>query len=293
MGPALRVILLIIPHSRPGRTDRGATARARRWQTSAMHARSAVFDLYGDHLRTRGDAAPVAAVIRILDPIGIAAPAVRTAISRMVSQGWLAPVSLPNGRGYAATPQARQRLGEALSRIYGRTRSWDGAWHVLVTDGPSGRTARQRLRSDLEFLGYARFAADTWISPHPSGGVADVLARAQVSATTATLCDVDPPHGPLTAWDLESLRRTYEEWLETVDALVEAHLAQHTDPDEASFAAHFHLVHEWRKFLFTDPGLPESLLPDDWPGLPAAAVFDRHAAALRPAADRFVGSCLG
>ena len=26
------------------------------------------------------------------------------------------------------------------------------------------------------------------------------------------------------------------------------------------FAARFHLVHEWRKFLFTDPGLPAELL---------------------------------
>ena len=33
------------------------------------------------------------------------------------------------------------------------------------------------------------------------------------------------------------------------------------DPDEWAFAARFHLVHEWRKFLFTDPALPAALLP--------------------------------
>ena len=47
---------------------------------------------------------------------------------------------------------------------------------------------------------------------------------------------------------------------------VEAHLAAHDDPEEAAFAARFHLVHEWRKFLFTDPGLPDQLLPEDWAG---------------------------
>ncbi|MGZ4604363.1 MAG: PaaX family transcriptional regulator C-terminal domain-containing protein, partial [Kineosporiaceae bacterium] len=64
-----------------------------------MNARSALFDLYGDHLLSRGGRAPVAALIRLLEPLGIRAPAVRTAISRMVSQGWLAPVEIGSGPG--------------------------------------------------------------------------------------------------------------------------------------------------------------------------------------------------
>ena len=62
--------------------------------------------------------------------------------------------------------------------------------------------------------------------------------------------------------------------------------------DETGYAARFRLVHEWRAFLFRDPQLPLSLLPDPWPGTAAAAFFDRHADRLRPAADRFVDRCL-
>ncbi|HET8681276.1 MAG TPA: PaaX family transcriptional regulator C-terminal domain-containing protein, partial [Micromonosporaceae bacterium] len=51
-------------------------------------------------------------------------------------------------------------------------------------------------------------------------------------------------------------------------------------------------VHAWRTFLFRDPQLPPALLPDRWPGSTAAAFFDRHAARLRPAADRYVDHCL-
>src|SRR5512138_2970798 len=75
----------------------------------AMQARSALFDLYGDHLRPRGGQAPVSALVRLLAPLGIAAPAVRTAVSRMVRQGWLQPVRLPGGPGYALTPKAARR----------------------------------------------------------------------------------------------------------------------------------------------------------------------------------------
>ena len=75
-----------------------------------MNARSALFDVYGDHLRSRGGQAPVAALVRILAPLDIAAPAVRTAISRMVRQGWLAAVRLDAGPGYRLTARAERRL---------------------------------------------------------------------------------------------------------------------------------------------------------------------------------------
>ena len=42
-----------------------------------MQARSALFDLYGDYLRSRGGRAPVAALVKLLAPVGIAPPAVR------------------------------------------------------------------------------------------------------------------------------------------------------------------------------------------------------------------------
>ena len=74
-----------------------------------MNARSALFDVYGDHLRPRGGAAPVAALVRLLAPLGIAAPAVRTAISRMVRQGWLEPVRPPTARATASPPRAERR----------------------------------------------------------------------------------------------------------------------------------------------------------------------------------------
>ena len=62
-------------------------------------------------------------------------------------------------------------------------------------------------------------------------------------------------------------------------------------PAEA-FAASQRLLHAWRKFLFRDPGLPESLLPADWPGTAAARFFDRETARLAPAAEAFLSDCL-
>src|SRR5258705_3673859 len=102
-----------------------------------MQARSALFDLYGDHLRPRGGRAAGAASVRPLAPVGIAAPAVRTAVSRMVRQGWLHPLRLPTGPGYGITPKAARRLDAAGARIYRTQRgqsapaAWNGQFDLI------------------------------------------------------------------------------------------------------------------------------------------------------------------
>ena len=258
---------------------------------AAMHARSALFDLYGDHLRARDGQAPVASLVRLLDAVGIAAPAVRTSISRMVIQGWLEPVNLDGARGYRATEQATSRLAGAADRVYRRgERPWDGTWQLVLVEVPSGRAARSRLNADLTYLGYAELTDRVWVSPFPRSELGSVLARIGATARTARALDVDPT--PTSAWDLDALRAAYDEWLGGAPTLLRRHRVAHADPEEAAFAARFHLVHGWRKFLFADPGLPDELLPGDWPGREAAVLFAREAEQLKPASDRFVVRCL-
>src|SRR5204863_5765505 len=134
-----------------GRYGRGVPGRS---GDRAMQARSALFDLYGDYLRPRGGRAPVAALVRLLAPLGIAAPAVRTAVSRMVRQGWLHPLRLSTGPGYLLTPKAARRLDEAAARIYRTGRNtWDGRFDLVVFDPPVQRAERGRLASNLSFRG--------------------------------------------------------------------------------------------------------------------------------------------
>jgi len=261
-------------------------------ETGNVHATSALFDLYGDHLRSRGSRAPVAALVRLLAPLGITAPAVRTAVSRMARQGWLDPVRLPEGAGYELTPRAARRLDEAAARIYRLgDREWDGRWHVVVVERVRERTRRERLRSALSFLGYAPLDETTWISPRPSREIEALLETERVRAERfAASYDGDPRGLVARAWDLDGLSHAYQGWLSVAAGLVAP--AGPDAPDEVVFAVRSRLVHEWRKFLFRDPGLPAELLPGQWAGRQAAEVFDVESARLLPAASRFVGCCL-
>jgi phenylacetic acid degradation operon negative regulatory protein len=256
-----------------------------------MQARSALFDLYGDYLRPRGGRAPVAALVRLLAPLGIAPPAVRTAVSRMVRQGWLHPLRLVSGPGYLLTPKAARRLDEAAARIYRTGRSgWDGRFDLILLHGGLGKRDANRLA----FLGYGALGDHAWVAPRSADEVDTVLDEAGVGYERFSAAHAAGSPGAAEvvgqAWDLAELARSYETFMADLRPTVTAVTTRSSD--EQAYAARFQLVHTWRSFLFRDPQLPASLLPARWPGAIAAGFFDRHAARLRPAADRYVERCL-
>ncbi|MGY4771905.1 PaaX family transcriptional regulator [Kribbella sp. CWNU-51] len=273
-----------------------------------MHARSALFDLYGDHLRARGARAPVAALVRLLAPLGVHPPAVRTAVSRMVRQGWLEPVRLDGQPGYALTSRARRRLDDAAARIY-RTApdgtpvgagaegsgDWDRHWHLgILREVPNARR-REQLASQLAFLGWAPLSDGAWVGLRNDAEVDQILGVEGIAADRFRApVDSRAVEFARRVWRLDDLGASYDAWLIEAKALVDGagHEPTSDTTDEQAFAVRSELVHEWRKFLFRDPGLPAELLPDDWAGTRAAAFFDFHAERLSPAAGRFVDDCL-
>lgn len=258
---------------------------------AVVRARSALFDVYGGHLRERGGAATIAALVRLLEPLDFAAPAVRTAVSRTVRQGWLHPVRLAGGPGYAMTPRGERRLDEAAARIYRTLPStWDGRWHVVVLEEMPARDSRDHLTSSLQLLGYGALGPVTWIAPRPSPELPDVLAAENVPARTFHGShDGQDTELAARAWDLDSLGDDYARFVATWAPAVS--VVDGSAPSDA-FAASQRLLHAWRKFLFRDPGLPAELLPDGWPGHAAAVFFDEHTRRLAPAVTRFVDECL-
>jgi phenylacetic acid degradation operon negative regulatory protein len=270
-----------------------------------VNARSALFDVYGDHLLARGGVARVASLVQLLAALEIAAPAVRTAVSRMVSQGWLEPAKLDGASAYRLTSRAERRLREAAARIYRtETAPWDGHWRLISLGRVADRARRDRLRNGLAYLGYAPLRDDTWISPRGSAEAEALIAAEHVSARRFTARH-EGADAALTAeaWDLAALGTDYARWLDEAHAVVARldhdappaatpGVGEHGERDQRAFAARSVLVHEWRKFLFRDPGLPRDLLPEDWPGDAAAAFFDEQASRLMPAAGRYVEACL-
>jgi phenylacetic acid degradation operon negative regulatory protein len=229
----------------------------------------------------------------LLAPLGITEPAARTAVSRMARQGWLAPVRCaPGVAGYALTPRAARRLDEAAERIYrSGGPAWDGRWHILMVERSTDRASRERVRAALGYLGYAQLGETAWISPRASVELDALLDTERLRAERFHAAYDGDARGLLArAWDLDRLARAYQRWLAMASELLAG--AGPGATDEAVFALRSRLVHEWRKFLFSDPGLPAALLPEHWPGHEAARVFHAESGRLLPGASRFVDRCL-
>jgi phenylacetic acid degradation operon negative regulatory protein len=153
------------------------------------------------------------------------------------------------------------------------------------------------VRTGLSFLGYGPLSDSTWISPVASPEVDDLLAAEGAGFARLRAEDDGPAVRARQAWDLEGLASSYRRWREFAGRLLEEPATElprldGAGDDERAFAVRSVLVHEWRKFLFSDPGLPPELLPRDWVGHEAARFFGQEAARLMPAASRFVDSCL-
>ena len=107
-----------------------------------------------------------------------------------------------------------------------------------------------------------------------------------------------PPNAPARRGTSQTLAGAYVAWQRFADGLLhdpgsQLHGIARAGEDERAFAIRSVLVHEWRKFLFTDPGLPPELLPADWVGHEAARFFahgGRPAAAGRLALRRQAAS---
>lgn len=261
-------------------------------QTEQMHARSAVVDLYGDHLSRRGWWAPVSTVVALAAAVAVRPPATRTAISRLVAQGWLEPERRVGGhRGYAASERARDRWARAHARVYAPGPApWDGRWHVVHVDSGGDRRRRDHVVATLSYLGYGRLGGGGWISPRRSPELSGSLDRLGAGwvAVHGPLDEGAPETLTARVWDLDALGRAYADFLHKVD-LVGAGVD--LTPD-AAYARRTRLVHEWRRFLFLDPGLPREVLPADWPGDPARRRFLDLAETLAPAAGEFVDGAL-
>lgn len=265
-----------------------------------MRARSALFDLYGDHIARRGGWAPVGGLVRVMAALDIAAPATRTAISRMMREGWLCADTVQGVRGYRVTARATRQLDDAHRRIYGCLDSdWDGRWDVVVAEQIRARAGRDRVGAVLRYLGYAPLEGTTWLAARRHPELGDRLAREGLGwRGFAAAYDGDDRELAAQLWDLEEIAGGYREFAACLNGSRALTLTQSQcvefvpAPPREAFAHRARLVHRWRLFLFDDPGLPAQVLPEDWPRPTVAAVFRRIAADLLPGADAFVDDCL-
>jgi phenylacetic acid degradation operon negative regulatory protein len=258
---------------------------------SGTSAKALLLTVLGELVLPHGGAVWTSTVVRSLGVLGVGERNARQAVARLADQGVVRSEKEGRKARWHLTDQGAHLLTVGTERIYGfgaGDDAWDGRWLVVLCSVPEDqRTRRHQLRAQLGFLGFGFLGAGVALSPHldREPAATEVLAdlrllagavvfRAEAGATVAA---GDLLHR---AWDLDALAADYGEFLAGF-ALRDP--APGPAPDR--FAALVDLVHAWRRFPFTDPEIPDRLLPSGWPGREAKALFDARHAAWAPDAN--------
>lgn len=263
-----------------------------------MNTQSMIFTLYGDYICHYGSKIWIGSLIRLLKEFGHNEQNVRVAVSRMVKQEWLQSEKVGNKSYYFLTKRGEQRINEAANRIFKlKNENWDGKWRILIYTIPEeDRHIRDELRRELHWSGFGSFSNGCWISPNKLGDEVQTLIQKYkiedyVEFFVAEQFKSKDPHALVKkSWELESIESRYEEFINEYSKKYIVHqsiIAQGEMTDAECFVERTKLVHEYRKFLFIDPGLPNELLPQMWNGHHAALLFSQYYKILAEPASRF------
>ena len=261
--------------------------------------------LLGDYWWQRTESLPSAAIVGLLAEFGVSDSAARAALSRLTRNGLL--VTSRSGRRTFVRLSARAAdvLDDGGRRIFsfGATPApWDGMWSLVAFSIPEEhRSARDELRKELRWLGFAPLYDGLWVCPRDHAG--DVMARLKdlgistATAFRATALDAaDAADGagglvtadiPARAWDLSGLRDRYQEFTEFAGLLRDQTVAGEITIADA-LVARTRVMNEWRAFPAMDPDLPYELLPPAWPRAAARDLFITCYDLLGPLAARRV-----
>jgi len=258
-------------------------------------AKALLLTVLGEFVLPAGGTAWTSSLVRAASGLGISERNARQAISRIAERGLL--TSHRHGRSvqWSLTDAGTQLLKVGADRIYTfgtSTVVWDGTWivaHCPISE--TQRAVRNQLRTKLAFLGFGELSPSLVVSPHVEreselrSTLQDLdLLESSVVMRSTTDSTIEDHNLVDRAWDLSKLAASY-------DAFRDQFVDRSAVGAEQSFRATVELVHDWRRFPFSDPELPTELLPDPWAGADATAVFhDRHAQWSRAAKDWFAAS---
>lgn len=235
---------------------------------------SIIITIYGDAIVPRGGSVWLGTLLAFFKALDISDGVVRTAMSRLASDGWLERAKVGRNSFYRLAGKGRETFRAAADHIYHpRPPVWSGHFDMLLLDTGMDRDA---ARAALEAAGFGVPAPGLWIAPagSPIPAAAAEALQLQAGGDAAT-------NRALAArsWPLAETAQAYDRFLDVFTPLraqLEAG-AQLSDLD--ALVVRVLLIHEYRRIVLRDPILPPDILPEDWPGAAARALC---AAVYRP-----------
>ena len=269
--------MIVLNVNRLSNVDEGDSWTPLRRDEQAPSARALLLTVLGEFVLADGGAAWTATLLESLARLGVDEGAARQALARSSNRGLLIAERHGRRTRWGLSDRGKRILTDGAERIYSfanGTASWDGRWLLVMVSIPEhNRHLRARLRARMTWSGFGPLAPGLWVSPWAERESDAVAILTELDLTSSAMSWVGGP-GALGGienrigeiWSFERVIGDYEAFIAAASSETPA-----DEPD--SFAAIIRLVHDWRHFPATDPGLPPQLLPAEWPAHAASTVF--------------------
>lgn len=239
-----------------------------------LRAGSLIVTVFGDLILPRGGGVRLAGLLSLLERLGVNDSQTRTALSRLVADGWFTAERVGRESFYRLTPLGQRRFDEASRRIYrDGSPAWDGVWHLALLPEVT-RERRQAVERLFAWAGFGQLGPGVMIHPAPDRDslaalLADLVAEERPLMVAGPAVAL-PPEGALRslvarAWNLTALASAYGGFVEAFTPLTTA-LRQVAPTPEEAVLARVLLIHEYRRLILRDPFLPTQTLHQDWVG---------------------------
>lgn len=252
------------------------------------------FGLYGRE-RT---ALPGPVLIALLGTLGFSEPTSRSTILRMRRSERLTSVRRGPVVEYALSPASQALTAAVLAPVMGDRPSWDGSFHGLLFSIPeSSRAYRDALRRAAILAGFGMLQPGLLVTPDERrwSRLQPVLDGApsgsRLLRVELRLSPEDARAAAAEAWPLDELVRNYRTQVEVLERAAEDFRRRPPDGREAVRAT-WDVMNPLFGVAADDPGLPDALLPDDWPGEEMRRAVVDVAGALQPALSAYITSLL-
>jgi phenylacetic acid degradation operon negative regulatory protein len=251
-------------------------------ERTPIRAGSLIITLFGDAVVPRGGVLSMATLLEIMRTFRINESLVRTAVSRLVSDGWFERWRLGRNSYYRLTPHGSREFERATERIYSDVpHPWRGSFDLILLDN----TDRQALRAELSARGYGVLGPDLLVAPTAAeaeigGPHLRLTASARDRATARSLA--------ARAWPLAELEIRYSRFMAAYAPVRAALRAGEPFDDLEALIVRILLIHDYRRAVLKDPLLPAEILPERWTGRAARDLCAEIYLALAPFAERWL-----
>jgi phenylacetic acid degradation operon negative regulatory protein len=236
-----------------------------------MRAGSLIVTVYGDAIVPRGGSLWLGSLLDMMAGFGVEPGLVRTAVSRLVADGWFERTRIGKQSYYRLSPWGTGEFAAAATRIYRAAEPpWNGEMELAVI-AASDTATRAEHRERMLRAGWGQAAANVMVRPHmpaaPDGGppasseIISLVTRPQSAANARALAKA--------CWQLAELDAANGQFLSAFRPVAEEVEGGAQLGDAQAFQLRTLLIHDWRRIVLRDPLLPRAMLPEDWPGLAA------------------------